>query len=140
MKQINFGVLLVGCLVTGGCSTLAPEKQIREHIEVNYSVRDEQFTRSIGHVLSAPMVDGNNVIELLNGDQIFPAMLGAIKKAEKSITLEMYIWSSGKVSTSFIEALTERARAGVKVHLLVDATGSMKLNGADRKLLKEAGA
>jgi cardiolipin synthase len=85
------------------------------------------------------MVEGNNVVELLNGDQIFPAMLAAIRKAQKSITLETYIWSSGKVSTSFIEALTERARAGVKVHVLVDATGSARLKRADRKLLTDAG-
>jgi cardiolipin synthase len=135
----SFGFLLVGLLVTGGCSTLAPEKQIRKPIQANYSVRDPQFARSIGHVLSAPMVEGNNVIELLNGDQIFPAMLAAIRKAEKSITLETYIWSSGKVSASFIEVLTERARAGVKVQVLVDATGSARLSKADRALLTEAG-
>jgi cardiolipin synthase A/B len=140
MKRITFGMLLVGLLVTGGCSTLAPEKQIDKPIDVGYSVTDEEFSRSIGHVLSAPVVDGNNVIELLNGDQIFPAMIAAITNAKKSITLEMYIWSSGEVSRLFINALTERARAGVKVHLLVDATGSSKLKRADREELREAGA
>ena len=139
MKGINVGILLGWFVLGSGCSTLAPEKQIGKPIEVDYSVREHSFERSIGHILSAPLVEGNNVVELLNGDQIFSAMLAAIRKAEKSITLETFIWSSGQVSDSFIEAMTERARAGVKVHVLVDATGSSRLSRADRARLREAG-
>jgi cardiolipin synthase len=138
MKWI-VSLLLAGTLATG-CSTIAPEKKVRKPISVTHSVTDEQFRRSLGHLLSAPTVNGNNVIKLENGDQIFPAMLAAIRKAQHSITFENYIWNSGKVSDSFIEALTERARAGVKVHALIDSKGSKSLSSADRSRLREAGA
>src|SRR5437762_14091690 len=99
-----------------GCSSLtAPvlsEKQIRKQIKTDYAIGDPEFRASISHLLGAPLVDGNNVVQLQNGDQIFPAMLEAIRGAQKTITLETFIWSSGKVSTRFIDALVERAKAG----------------------------
>jgi cardiolipin synthase A/B len=51
----------------------------------------------------------------------------------------MYIWQSGDISGQFIEALTERARAGVKVHALVDGMGALKFHRADRERLRAAG-
>ncbi|HKQ36947.1 MAG TPA: phospholipase D-like domain-containing protein [Verrucomicrobiae bacterium] len=132
--------LLAVLIGTCGCSSLFPEKRIREPIHASYSVSDAEFANSIGQLLSAPLGDGNNVIELLNGDQIFPAMLEAIRNAQKTITFEMYIWSSGEVSKQFVEALSERARAGVRVHIIVDTFGSGKLPRSDREALREAGA
>ena len=91
-------------------------------------------------LLGPPLLEGNTVRVLSNGDQIFPAMLEAIHGAERTITIEQYIWSPGKVSAQFVEALSERARAGVKVHIIVDGIGSMKLTKADLKPLLDAGA
>ena len=133
-------LLLTLLLGTSGCSTLFPEKRVREAIDANYSVTDPEFATSISHLLTAPLVASNHVVELLNGDQIFPAMLEAIRKAQKTITFEMYIWSSGEISKQFVEALSERARAGVKVHIIVDTFGSGKLPRADREALRAAGA
>jgi cardiolipin synthase len=139
MNTLNTSLLLTSLLVTTGCSTLAPEKQIRRTIHADYTVQDPEFGRSIGPLLSAPLVGNNQVVELVNGDEIFPAMLEAIRGAQKTITLEMYIWTSGEVSAPFVEALTNRARAGVKVHVLVDAAGSIKLSRADTAALRESG-
>lgn len=134
-------VLVAGLLISAsGCATLFPEKRIREPIHTDYSVSDPQFAHSIGQLLSAPLVESNSVVELLNGDQIFPAMIEAIQHAQKTITIEMYIWSSGQVSSNFVRALSQRARAGVKVHILVDTFGSGKLNRFDRAKLRAAGA
>ena len=127
-------------LSTSGCMSLRPEKKVRHFIETDYSVAEPEFANSISQLLGAPLVDSNNVVELLNGDQIFPAMLEAIRNAQKTITLEMYIWSSGQVSTQFVAALSERARAGVKVHIIIDAFGSQKLGRRDRDGLRSAGA
>ena len=139
--RVSACLLLLTLLIgTPGCSTLFPEKRIREPIHANYSVSDPEFANSINQLLSAPLVESNQVIELLNGDQIFPAMLEAIRNAQKSITFEMYIWSSGDISKQFVEALSERARAGVKVHIIVDTFGSGKLPKMDREALREAGA
>jgi cardiolipin synthase A/B len=130
----------VSLIAASGCTSLRPEKKVRHLIHTDYSVDDPQFANSMSQLLGAPLVEGNNVVELLNGDQIFPAMLKAIREAQKTITIEMYIWSSGEVSRQFVTAFSERARAGVKVRIIVDALGSAKLNRADRKELTEAGA
>jgi cardiolipin synthase A/B len=85
------------------------------------------------------MVGGNKIISLNNGVEIFPAMLGAISNAQRSITFENFIWRSGRLSDRFINALTERARAGVKVHCIVDGFGALKLKSADKKRLRDGG-
>ena len=71
-------------------------------------------------------MDGNRFEALLNGDQIFPSMLSAIRSAQRSITFETYIYWSGAIGKAFADALAERARAGVKVHVLLDWVGSTR--------------
>ncbi|MBL9213422.1 MAG: cardiolipin synthase [Opitutaceae bacterium] len=93
----------------------------------------------MGPLLGAEFVRGNSLKPLINGTQIFPAMLEEIRRAEKSITLESYIWASGTVSDQFCAALIERARAGVKVHALVDGAGNLKLKLSDVDRMKAAG-
>lgn len=48
------------------------DKPIDHQITANYSVRDPVFLQSIGHLVSAPLLEGNKVTPLINGDQIFP--------------------------------------------------------------------
>ncbi|MCI0746139.1 MAG: cardiolipin synthase [Verrucomicrobia subdivision 3 bacterium] len=107
---------------------------------MDYSVADPEFAKSLAHLLGPPLVEGNDVLVLLDGDQIFPAMIEAIRGAQRTITLEQYIWSPGKVSSQFVEALLERARAGVKIHIIVDGIGSMMLGKSDLEPLLQAGA
>ncbi|MBA3659340.1 MAG: cardiolipin synthase B [Gemmatimonadales bacterium] len=104
-----------------------------------YAAGDSQFVRTMGNLLGPAVVGGNQVTGLLNGDQIFPAMLAAIHGARRSITFETYIYWSGEVGREFTEALTERARAGVKVHLLVDWLGSGKMDDESLQQMKRAG-
>ncbi len=103
------------------------------------SVGDPLFRDFSGPLLGAEFREGNTIKPLLNGDEIFPAMLAAIREARKSITLETYIWASGEVSDQFFEALIERARQGVKVHALVDGAGNLKLKLSDIDRLKAVG-
>jgi cardiolipin synthase len=139
MKKFALRTLPLILLLSVGCSTVAPEKRIRQPIHTDYSVTDPQFANSISHLLSAPLVAGNNVVELINGDRAFEAMIDAIRRAQKTITLEQYIWTSGKVTTRFVDALSERVRAGVKVRITVDAAGSLALKGSDVQTLRDAG-
>ena len=141
MVRVGASILvLAGVLLGGlGCASVRPEKRIGQDIQTNYSVSDRDFANSVAQLLGAPLVEGNNVVELINGARIFPAMLEAIRQAKKTITFEQFIWSSGQVSTQFVAALTERARAGVKVHAIVDGLGSTKLSAYDRDELKKAG-
>src|SRR5687768_7134481 len=99
-------------------------KQVDAMPEHLYEVGDPQFLRSVPPSLGSTMTPGNSVQEMLNGSQIFPAMLQAIRGASTTITLETYIFRAGTVGDAFAEALAERARSGVKVHVLIDWFGA----------------
>ena len=99
------------------------DKQVDTRLTRLYSVGDPQFQRTMGHILTPTLVSGNEVRELLNGDQIFPAMLDAIRSARGSITFETYIFWSGSIGSEFADALVERAQKGVQVHVLLDWVG-----------------
>src|ERR687891_992633 len=90
----------------------SPDQHVEHAIPHRYDTRHPQFLRTMTHLLGSPVVPGNRVTALLNGDQAFPAMLEAIRSAKRSITLEAYIFWPGTVGTTFAEALAERARAG----------------------------
>ena len=81
-------------------------------------------------LLGPSIVEGNQVVDLQNGDAIFPSMLEAIRGARKTIDFETYIYWSGTVGDEFSEALSERARNGVKVNVTVDWAGSFKMEDA----------
>src|SRR5690349_21163819 len=68
------------------------EKEITRRVTHLYAISDPQFLRSINVLLGPAMIKGNCVETLLNGDEIFPAMLEAIRTAEKTITFETYIY------------------------------------------------
>ena len=99
------------------------DKQIDRRFERLYAVSDPQFARTMGVILGPSLDSGNKVRQLVNGEQIFPAMLGAIRGARKTITFETYVFWSGTIGREFVDALTERARQGVKVHVLLDWIG-----------------
>jgi cardiolipin synthase A/B len=81
----------------------------------------------------------NSIEVLTNGEQFYEAELEAIRGAQHSINLEAFIFRSGEVTRRFVEAMTERARAGVKVHLVLDAIGSFRTSQAFFNDLTEAG-
>jgi len=137
-------VALIACIATLVVGLLAlnfmpNEKQIETQLTRQYDTNDPQFRRSLGVLLGPPLVEGNKVEVLLNGDQIFPAMLKAIREAQHTITFETYIYWSGSIGREFTEALAERARAGVKVHVLLDWIGSMKVSNAEMEQMRSAG-
>jgi cardiolipin synthase len=115
------------------------EKKVRHSIRTDYAVRDDTFVRTMGHLLGPPLVEGNKITPLENGDHIFPAMLKAIRSAQRTITFENFLFHEGEVSEAFAQALAERARSGVKVHFLQDALGCDAVHGRAIKLMKRAG-
>ncbi|HEY1581505.1 MAG TPA: phospholipase D-like domain-containing protein [Chthoniobacterales bacterium] len=115
------------------------EKKIRHPIRANYDIGDDVFVRTMGHLLGPPLVDGNKISQLENGEQIFPAMLEAIRSAKRTITFENFLWREGEVADAFAAALSERARAGIKVHFLQDALGSNATHGHAIRSMKRAG-
>ncbi len=119
-------VTLLGVLIV--VNFMGGEKKIERRIERLYTVDDARFAQELGVLLGPPFIDGNRHTVLRNGDEIFPAMLAAIRGARKSITFETYIYWSGDIGREFAEALAERARNGVKTHVLLDWVGSAKMD------------
>ena len=115
------------------------DKRIDQDVPSLYSVADAQFLRSINVLLGPQFIAGNRVQALVNGEQIFPAMLAAIRGARQTITFETYIYWSGATGKAFTQALIERARAGIRVHLLYDAVGSQKIDEQAIARMRQAG-
>ncbi|MDP3584268.1 MAG: cardiolipin synthase [Thiobacillus sp.] len=135
-----FWIVVASILATILALNFIPgEKKVQTRISELYAVQEPQFLRTMSHLLGPPLVAGNHVQELINGDEIFPPMLAAIRAAQKTITFETYIYWSGDIGREFAEALAERAQAGVKVHVLVDWVGSVKMDEELLKLMEDAG-
>jgi cardiolipin synthase len=115
------------------------EKEIQRSLEHRYAVDDPQFLRELGILLGPAIVAGNRIDNLENGGEIFPAMLEAVRGAKQTINFETYIYWSGTIGKEFAEALEERARAGVKVHVLIDWVGSQKMEDTLVDQMKAAG-
>ena len=122
-----------------GLNLTVGEQQIERRLERMYTLSDPQFRRSMSVLLGPPILDGNQAEALVNGDRICPAMLDAIRSAKHTITFETYIYWSGAIGKRFVDALSERARAGVKVHVMLDFVGSMKMDTASIETMRAAG-
>ena len=114
-------------------------KQPRQEVTSLYSARSPEFHQSAGSLLGPNFVGGNSISTLVNGDEIFPAMLSAIRSAKRSINFETYIFWDGEIAREFSAALSERARAGVHVNMILDAQGTQKMGIANKKQLQDAG-
>lgn len=128
-------VLLLIATVTG-CGAPAP---LREPLTHTYGVKDSQFVRTMDRLLGPPLIHGNQVHTLVNGKEIFPAMLGAIHSARRTITFETFIYWSGDIGGRFTAALIERARQGVKVHVIIDGVGASEIDPDYISAMREAG-
>lgn len=138
--MLIFWIVLATVLATVFALNFFPsEKKIQERLRNRYSVSDPQFLRSMSNLLGPPLVQGNEVKALVNGDMIFPPMLKAIRAAERTISFETYIYWSGKIGREFAEALAQRAQAGVRVHVLLDWAGSVKMDQELLALMEDAG-
>lgn len=118
----------------------SPGKRIEHRIRPLGELANESVQRSISHLLGPPLLEGNTIEFLENGDQIFPAMLAAIRGAKVSITFETFIYWSGKIGREFAEALCERSRSGIHVHVLLDWVGSSKMDEKSIEQMIECGA
>ncbi len=126
-------VLLIANLTSG-------EKKIEHKIERLYASDDPQFVRSMGLLLGPPVIGGNRFDMLVNGDAIFPSMLEGIRGARETITFETFIYWSGAIGEEIARALSDKAREGIAVHVLLDWVGSSKMDKHYLKMLRDAGA
>jgi cardiolipin synthase A/B len=97
-------------------------------------VREPSFMRAAEALTGAPVSHGNDAEILINGDEIFPAYLGAIRDAEETVNLTTYAYWRGEIATEVADTLCEKASAGVECNVIVDAVGGAQM---DRKLVSK---
>jgi len=108
-------------------------------VPVRLEACSPEFTYRLLATSQAVLYQGNRVEIFTNGVNFYPVMLRAIEAATRSINLECYIFRPGRIADQFLDALTERAKAGVSVTIVVDAIGSSRLGGRRVRRLREAG-
>lgn len=99
----------------------------------------EEFMRILEALTDAHVTRHSSIEVFTNGENYYEAELAAIRRAEHNINLEAYIFQKGRVGDEFVKVLTERARAGVQVNLVLDAIGSFASWDSYFKELRAAG-
>jgi len=127
-------ILFLTLMLLLGCAGPTPVTKIDPMI-----VGEATFFPTIAAHTDAPIMGGNKIDVLLNGEQTFPAMLKAIRGARKSITYAQYLYQDGAIAYELAEAFAERCRAGLTVKLLLDSHGGGKIPEDIPQLLTDSG-
>jgi cardiolipin synthase len=135
LRRVRHTAAALLALAAGACST-----GVRPHLAVPpLALGLSDFHATMEAYGQSPIVGGNRVDVLLNGEQIFPTMLDAIRGARASITYAQYTFEEGPVARDVATALAERCRAGVKVHVLLDGVGSLSMPPEYSEVMTQAG-
>jgi cardiolipin synthase len=136
--MLNVIAAVVATLLVGiaalwlGANLATTEKRLLYRPRRLYTSGDPDFRRALGILLGPPLVPGNRVTTLINGDRIFPPMLAAIRAAKISVTFETFVIRD-PIGGAFCEALAAAAARGVTVCILIDWLGS---RGMDPQLIE----
>ena len=132
-------LVVLGALVV---LLLAIVWSLKHHRDVRFEVRPEaplvDLLPSIAGLTHGTVVEGN-AVEVLQDAAYFDALLADVREARRSIHFETFLWKEGAIGNRLAEALAARARADVRVRVLVDANGSRGMGGRAERLLEEAG-
>lgn len=102
--------------------------------------RKQRMRRRLERLIGIAATEGNALVPLRNGDEIFASMLAAIRGAEYTVDLMTFVYWRGEIARQFAHALADRARAGVRVRLLLDGFGSRLIEKDLLDLMESAGA
>jgi cardiolipin synthase len=128
---------LVAVLCLSGAAGCA---RVQPHLALPPVMLGEaSFYPTLEAYAGAPIVGGNAVELLFNGEQIFPSLVASIQSAQRTITYAQYFYEDGPVARDIAEALAERCRAGVGVNVLLDAFGSLSIPNEYLELMRVSG-
>jgi cardiolipin synthase A/B len=133
-----FAIAAAVVAAVGGALFLAQDKSTLR-VRSALGASDPRFAAYLATHLNAPVTRGNRITVLQNGDEIYPAMLDAIRNARERVAFESYIFS-GAISETFIQALTDAARRGLDVRVVLDAVGVALPPARLRERLEQSGA
>jgi cardiolipin synthase len=108
-------------------------------LDRRFDLGSRDFENAVSAALGARIIGGNQIARLDDGAEFYPEMLSAIAGAKRSIALECYIFHPGRTGDAFTAALVERAGAGVRVRIILDAFGSRRLRRRHVQRLAAAG-
>ena len=100
-----------------------PPADLAKHLP-RHSGQLQMLARVVGGVVARPLVAGNKIAPLVNGDEAYPAMLEAICQARETISFQTYIFDRDEAGLAFAHALGDATRRGVEVRVLIDAAGT----------------
>ena len=101
----------------------------RFHLHTALDPRSEELLKFLEATAPSQVYRGNDVQVMADGAMFYRSMVEAIRSAERTIDLEAFVMNPGVVADSFIDALVERARAGIRVNIVLDAFGAKKMFG-----------
>lgn len=101
--------------------------------------RKQRLRRRLERLIGVAATEGNELVRLRNGHEIFPAMLDTVHSAEHTIDMMTFVYWRGQIAHDFAAALADRARAGVRVRLLLDGFGAKEIEGRLLDLMEAAG-
>jgi cardiolipin synthase len=127
-------VWLIAIILTVGCAKVLAVREVPGIV-----VGEPSFFRTIEAHTDAPIVGGNRIAVLLNGDETFPTMLRDIRAAKSTITFAQYLYEGGSIARELAQAFAERGRAGVKVNILLDDHGSGSAPSDILDIMKQGG-
>lgn len=131
-------IAIVSLVVTATVLAIAQDQETVQFRSA-LSAEDPAAGEYLAALVAADLVHGNTFGVLINGDQVFPAMLQAIDAARERISFETYVYEEGQIAAQFTDALERAARRGVTVNVILDAIGTVKMARSQLKRLEEAG-
>jgi cardiolipin synthase len=141
-KKLLAALVVIGLIgvVYNGYRILVPDAadELPSHYAADESA-DFGLLETFALQVTAPIVTGNRITVLENGDEIFPAMLEAIRGAKSSVDLLTYVYWSGDIATEFADALAEADGREVEVRVILDAYGASKMPDDVRARLEDSG-
>lgn len=137
-RNVLGAVLIIAILLGIGLVIAQDQETLR--VRTPLAGDDPRLPDYLARLAGRPITTGDRYVVLHNGDETFPAMLGAIERARQRISFETYIYSEGEISDRFTRALIAAARRGVRVQIVLDAVGAADSERADIAALRDAGA
>jgi cardiolipin synthase A/B len=130
-------ILALAALVLAGL--FAPGLRYSLATPPRAAVDSPAFLNELEPLVNSKITRNNHLEVIENGENFYTAELDAMRHAQRSINLEAYIFHKGRVTDEVLSVLTERAKAGVKVNLVMDSMGSLSTRKNYFKALKQAG-
>jgi cardiolipin synthase A/B len=100
-----------------------PPEELHRHLP-GHTGHLNMLARVVGEVVERPLLPGNQIEPLINGDEAFRAMLEAVRQARHTVSFCTYIFDNDEIGLAFAQALGEATRRGLEVRVLIDATGT----------------